>query len=348
LAYWQATFSYHQIKTIYFGGGTPSLAPPRFFSRILDRVAGLFSLSQCLEVTVEVNPSSTTLRDLQNLRRDGVNRLSIGWQSGDDHTLLALGRSHSVNQGRDAVAKARAAGFDNISIDIIFGVPGQGLLALEQDLERIVSLAPKHISAYELTIHPDTPFGRAQQRGELHLPHEELATDMITVLAERLETAGFCRYEVSNFALPGFESRHNRAYWTGRRYLGIGPGAHSFNQTSGCDLTARQRGQRWEAIRSVARYMDRWRGKKPVAGESSVQWQEDLDAAVMRRERLMCGLRCAAGVRLNKIASGDEYIRLWAITAQANDRGWVTIDGNCVAPTRRGMLHADKLAELFF
>lgn len=206
------------VETIYFGGGTPSLCEPEWFGRFLALVGGTPR-----EVTVECNPDDLTADYLQRLRDQGVNRLSIGVQSFNDRDLRLMGRRHSAAAAKEAVHAAQKF-FNNISIDLIFGVPGMTLDDWRANLLQALDLGVQHISAYHLTLEPDTPFGRSMTPIDDALSEEQFA-----LLHDTLTAAGYEHYEVSNFALEGFRSRHNSAYWQGVPYLGLGPGAHSYN-----------------------------------------------------------------------------------------------------------------------
>ncbi len=221
-------FAGARVATVYFGGGTPSLLRPESVARLLDAVGRHFP-GQPREVTLEVNPSTLERERLPAFRARGVNRLSIGVQSFDDTTLRRLGRAHRRDACDATLRAARDAGFDNVSLDLIFGAPGQTLTSLECDLNRALAFAPEHISAYTLTIEGDTPFARAAPRGKLALPDEETGYAMLETVWETLERAGYRHYELSNFARPGFASLHNRRYWERRPVLALGVGASSFD-----------------------------------------------------------------------------------------------------------------------
>src|SRR3990170_5004580 len=213
--------------TVYFGGGTPSLISPAGISAILSAIAGKFRLTNP-EITIEANPGTVDLDKLRGYRNAGVNRISIGVQSFNDRLVLNLGRSHSSKEALNAFESARTAGFNNIGIDLIHSVGGESLQDWQDDLKEAVSLHPEHISAYNLTIEEGTPFHHSQEKGLLVLPAEEEQTDMLLTTVEILCTAGYEHYEVSNYALPGFRSRHNQIYWKGGDYVGFGVSAHSF------------------------------------------------------------------------------------------------------------------------
>lgn len=217
------------IRTIYFGGGTPSLLAPREIEQFVQQARSLFDCSQLEEVTIEVNPDDITSEYVAELRKTSVNRISIGVQSLDDEVLKFMGRRHSADQAVKAVHMLQEAGYDNISVDVIFGVESCGADALRNTLQGVLAMDVQHISAYHLTIEENTRFGRMLSRGELNEIAEERSEAEFLQVHNSFTHAGFEHYEVSNYALPNYRSRHNSSYWQGVEYLGIGPGAHSYN-----------------------------------------------------------------------------------------------------------------------
>lgn len=217
-----------KISTVYFGGGTPSLLDPSVFGGFIDHAARLFDCSGVGEITVELNPDDVTSEYVGRLCSTPVNRVSLGIQSFDDEELRFMGRRHSAEQAERAVKLLQDGGFDNISVDLIFGVDGFGDETLRRTLDRTISLGVQHVSAYHLTIEPDTRFGRMLAAGTLRQVAEERSEREFLAVHDALTAAGFEHYEVSNYALEGFRSRHNSSYWTGDEYLGIGAGAHSY------------------------------------------------------------------------------------------------------------------------
>lgn len=262
------------LKTMYFGGGTPTVCTPEEIGALLSAAARLFDCSEVTEVTVEANPDDLTEEYLRELRRVGVNRLSIGIQSLRDVDLEFMNRRHSSAQAVEAIRCARRAGFDNISIDLIYGLPTATLEEWREVVEGAAALGVDHISAYHLTIEERTPFGK---KGVCTTP-EELSDKEYEVLCEVLRKAGYEHYEISNFSLPGRRSQHNSAYWRGTSYLGLGPGAHSFDG---------RRTRSWN-IPSIKSYLE------GVAHES-----ETLSATERYEEVVMVSLRTAEGVDLS-------------------------------------------------
>ncbi|HWQ51222.1 MAG TPA: radical SAM family heme chaperone HemW [Terriglobales bacterium] len=215
-----------EADTVYFGGGTPSLLEKGQWKELLEALHKNFSVSETAEVTIEVNPASADYRLLKFLRKAGVNRLSVGVQSFNDTELAKLGRLHSASDARNTLKDAKKAGFGNLSVDLMYGLPGQTAADFARSLDEAVGQGIQHLSAYGLKIEPNTPFGRAEDA--LDLPDEEVWCEMYEKLVGTCEAAGLMQYEISNFARPGFESRHNLKYWTLAEYLGLGPAAHSY------------------------------------------------------------------------------------------------------------------------
>ncbi|MCI7474751.1 MAG: radical SAM family heme chaperone HemW [Clostridiales bacterium] len=215
-----------QVDTVYFGGGTPSFYGEKRLRELLRLIAKRFDLAKDAEITVECNPDSVDLKMLQALRRAGVNRLSLGVQSACDQALQSLHRPHTFEQAVQAVTLARQAKFQNLSLDLIYGLPGQELTAWQDTVEQVLSLKPEHLSCYGLKVESGTPLDYRVSRGE-KLPDDDAQADMYLWTVERLEQEGYRQYEISNFARSGYQSRHNLKYWMGRPYIGFGPGAHS-------------------------------------------------------------------------------------------------------------------------
>jgi len=217
-----------EIATVYFGGGTPSLAPPSFIATILQTLNSRLQTPDC-EITLEANPETRDAGAFAAFRKAGVNRLSMGAQSFDPDELKLLERAHSVGGVRDAVRIAREAGFDNLSLDLIYGLPGQTIDSFRRSVGECLDLGVDHLSAYTLSIEEGTPFARSVREKRLPTPDPDLMADQYAVLIEAARLARFEHYELTNYCRPGFQSRHNSAYWDRTPYLGIGSGAHSFD-----------------------------------------------------------------------------------------------------------------------
>ncbi|MGI5936483.1 MAG: radical SAM family heme chaperone HemW [Oscillospiraceae bacterium] len=222
----EPSFAPYYLDSIYFGGGTPSYYGARRICEIFNTLKRIGKVLKSAEVTVEVNPDSVSLHDLKLLRKEGVNRLSIGVQSANDDILKLIGRRHNFKQAEKAVSNARKAGFDNISIDLIYGLPSQTKSDWADTLSKALALKPEHISCYGLKLEDGAPM-KERYEGSPFLPSDDEQADMYLYTVETLERYGYAQYEISNFCLPGYESRHNLKYWNLEDYMGFGPGAHS-------------------------------------------------------------------------------------------------------------------------
>jgi oxygen-independent coproporphyrinogen-3 oxidase len=289
----RADFAGRTLESVYFGGGTPSLLSPGSVATLVEGVRETFApaaaIAPAVEVTLEVNPSTVERERLTAFRASGVTRLSIGIQSFDDTVLRRLGRAHRAEEGRRTIRAARAAGFDNVSLDLIFAAPGEDDATLLRDLGEVVAFAPEHVSPYGLTIESGTPFARAAARGQLALPDEDRAARMMELVEARLEAAGLARYEISSFARPGFASRHNRRYWERRAVLGVGVGAWSC-EPAGPDAPHGAR-------RANLRTLDAWLARIEAGLPGDAGPREVLDVATARGEAMFLALRTAAGLR---------------------------------------------------
>ena len=234
------------FDTVYFGGGTPSLLAPDAIAKILNSANRKFGLADHAEITLEANPGTVTQQSLAGFRSAGINRLSFGLQSCNDKQLINLGRLHNRQEGIDAVRWARKAGFDNLSLDLMFALPRQTTSELGADLRSYLELAPEHLSCYGLTPEPQTPLQNSIARGELSLPDEEFYADAFMRIHERLAAAGYEHYEIANYAREGYASRHNQGYWQRSSCLGLGAGAHSFQEL--------RWGSRWQVPADLAAY----------------------------------------------------------------------------------------------
>jgi len=330
------------LASLYFGGGTPSLLTPASVARLVAAVRAAFPAAGDVETTLEVNPSTVERARLPGFRDAGVNRLSIGVQSFDDDTLKRLGRAHRADEARATLAAARAAGFDDVSLDLIVAAPGQRLAALERDLDEALAFAPEHVSAYQLTIEPGTPFERAAARGQLALADEEEAVAMLERLVERLAAAGLERYEISSFARPGRTSRHNRRYWERRPVLGLGVGAWSSDPPS----PEAPHGARRANPRSLAAYLER-----VAAGVPPTEVHERLDPATARGEAAFLALRTMRGLDAAAFAAefGAAPRAFWPDAIdEAVAAGWL-VESPCgdLRLSAAGVLLSDSLFERF-
>lgn len=319
-----------RLTSIYFGGGTPSLLPTEQIEGLIAHARQLFDCSAVEEITLEANPDDLTEEYINQLRATSINRISLGIQSFDDRVLQFMNRRHSAEEAVECVARLRSAGYDNISIDIIFGVAGFGDGWLEETLKRAISLGVEHISAYHLTVEENTRLGLLTRRGE-YTPVDEERSEMEYLMVERmLAEAGYEHYEVSNYALEGRRARHNSAYWQGVEYLGIGPGAHSFSgdNRTWCVSTAKEYGD----------------GNVRLEGETLT----DVDHL---NEYVMTSLRRAEGIDLGFVAEhygADEVERIVASAKGWVEAGVVQHRGNqLLIPTTKFMM-SDAVIESIF
>lgn len=281
-------FEGRRLASLYLGGGTPSLLRPESLLRLVEAVHAAFPARGPVETTLELNPSTLERERLPGFREAGINRLSVGVQSFDDTTLKRLGRAHRADEVHLTLAAARSAGFEVLSLDLIFAAPGQDLERCERDLEQTIAFGPEHVSAYELTLEPGTPFAAAAARGRLALPDEDAALAMLDRAEQRLRDAGYERYEISSYARPGFAAVHNRRYWERRPVLGLGMGAFSTDPAS----AAAPYGTRRANTRDLRSYLERvGAGASPEA-----QPPERLDVATARGEAAFLALREARGL----------------------------------------------------
>jgi len=323
------------FDTVYIGGGTPSVLTPADLERLIGDILTAFTIAPDAEITVEANPGDMTARRLAALRRAGVNRLNIGCQSFDDDALAFLGRRHHARQAVETIRMTRDSGFNNLGIDLIYGLPGPpgGAFAIWlATLRTALSFHPEHLSCYQLTVETNTPLADICRKSDIALPDRDIQARYFSRTAEILEEAGYLHYEVSNFALGNrFRSRHNSKYWNHTPYLGLGPAAHSFD--------GRQR--RWNH-RSVATYLkDLATGKPPVADS------ELLSDEQMRLEALFLGLRTRRGIHLGdfKRRYGQDLLaEKGDILRKLMEDALVEVRNGFLMPTRAGMAVADSLA----
>jgi putative oxygen-independent coproporphyrinogen III oxidase len=331
-----------RAESIYFGGGTPSLWAPAFVERVLEGIRGRLNLAAGAEVTLEANPGASDASRFAGYRAAGVNRLSVGVQSFQAPTLAFLGRAHDGAAAEEAFRAARAAGFDNVSLDFIYGVPGQSVSMVESDARRAAALEPDHLSAYALTLEAEAlaeevPLARQLARGEVALPPEDAVIDMQRAVQQAYAEVGLERYEISNYARPGRHSRHNTLYWTGGEYLALGTGATGF-------IRAAEGGARYTNHRSAERYLEAVeRGAAPEAS------REPLGPVALFEERVAMGLRLSRGVDIKAVcgAFGQSLPPREREIERLVKRGLATWNGSWLALTPAGAdLHSAISATL--
>ncbi len=328
------------VDTIYFGGGTPSLLAPAQVGRILAAVRNRFEVRDGAEVTIELNPgdggtSAASKRDtIREFRGLGINRASFGAQTFDDWELKQLGRTHSSADIPSTFQGLRDAGFTNINFDLIAGLPGQTLAGWKRNLDRALKLRPEHLSLYLLDVHEGTPLADQIRSGMRPKPDDDLAAEMYRVMIDQVTAAGYQHYEISNFCLPGFDSRHNTKYWAGAPYYGFGCSAHSHDGAR----------RRWANERDVAKYVDMIESER-----SPIIERTDLDEEGARSESIFLGLRLMRGLDLDEYRSRfgsdlrDEYE---AELARLREAGLIEIDQELLKLTSRGALLSNEVFTL--
>lgn len=322
------------VNTIYFGGGTPSLLANESLSRIFNKVNSLFKIAPLAEITLEANPDDLTIDKLLFIKSIGINRLSIGIQTFDDALLHYLNRAHNHTQAIDCIGLARDAGFGNISIDLIYAIPGQHANLWKKDIQHALQLNPEHVSGYCLTIEEKTAFGKWLKDNKLEQVSDELAAEYFHTLMDTLAQHGYEQYEISNFAKRGFHSKHNSSYWKQENYLGVGPGAHSYNGTS-----------RQANISNNHLYV-----KAIQTGQVPAQ-VERLTREERVNEYILTTLRTAWGtdtLKLKEELGYDILNRNEALLNKLIANDFVTLADGIIFLTSSGKLVADKIAADLF
>lgn len=324
-----------EVTTIYFGGGTPSLLTEKELKGIMDTIKKNFEVFQNAEVSLEANPEDLDSEKLASIKRSGINRLSIGVQTFSESHLKWMNRAHSSMQAIEAYENARQTGFDNISLDLIYAIPEGDDEPWESDLRKLTDLQPEHISLYGLTIEDRTVFGKKKEKGELvEVPEDEAANQYLNSI-EMLTQNGYEQYEVSNFCKSGFESKHNSSYWSGKPYLGIGPGAHSFNGES-----------RQFNIRNNPKYIKLLETGQPYFERERLSLAQRMNETIMTRFRTIKGLDVQSfnsTFSLDLISLKNREIALLRRQHLLRD------DDLFLSLTSHGILVADEVAlQLFF
>lgn len=320
--------------TIFFGGGTPSLLEPEEVGRIVDACRRGFRVADDAEVTLETNPETVTFDRMRGFATAGVSRVSLGVQSLHDSELARLGRQHTADRVRAAVADVRAAGFDNLSLDLMLWLPQQTPADWHSTIEGLIRLDPDHASLYILELYPNAPLREEMARSQWSLAPDDDAADMYLWGLERLESAGYRQYEISNVARPGRESRHNLKYWQDGAWLGFGCGAHS---TRGA--------WRWKNVSGTAEYVARVADGADVRAECRERTTEEQIG-----DALFTGLRLTGGVNLDRVGAAygvDLWPRYETALRPMAQAGRLTIDGHAIRLTRDGMLVANEIMQVF-
>jgi oxygen-independent coproporphyrinogen-3 oxidase len=322
------------VDTVYFGGGTPSLLTPEQVERILETVHSQFDVQTDTEITTEMNPATVTPETLKGYKSLGINRASFGVQTFNDRALKLLARGHDANDARRTFLMLRDAGFDNVSFDLIAGLPNQTLNDWEKNLEEAAKLSPEHLSLYLLEIHEGTPLAEQVRSGRQPTPDEDLAAQMYEMMLDKLAAVGYEQYEISNFSRPGYESRHNSKYWRLEPVYGFGVSAHSFDGRS-----------RWSNVRDTAEYVARIeRGETPIF-EADAMTEKQLSG-----EYVFLNLRLTRGFRLDDVLAKfgvdlrEEYsddLREFELA------GLIRFDGDIMRLTRKGLLFSNEVFAVF-
>ncbi len=316
------------VDTVYFGGGTPSYYGAARLIELWDELKGSGSVLKDCEVTLEANPDSCVFKDLAKLRREGFNRISLGVQSANNDLLKLIGRRHNWKQVELAVTAAREAGFDNLSCDLIYGLPSQTKGDWADTLMRLIELRPEHISCYGLTLEPGTPM-HEKYRGSQILPTDDEQADMYLYAADTLEHYGYKQYEVSNFAVPGYESRHNMRYWRLGEYLGFGAGAHSCMD-----------GARFSYVKDADQYI-----VGVLRGQDIVDEYSPVTDVERGSEYIMLGMRTTLGIEAGEYASvyRSDFSALERVLRLFEEKGWARCDEGRWHFTARGFLLSNLL-----
>jgi oxygen-independent coproporphyrinogen-3 oxidase len=323
-----------KIDTIYFGGGTPSLLSADEIARIIDRLQQFHDLSGVKEVTLEANPDDLTGTYLRKLRHTTVNRLSIGIQSFRDVDLKLMNRAHDSKQAQRCVPEAANIGFENITIDLIYGIPGLSQSDWQRNLETALQLPINHLSSYCLTVEPKTALTFQVNKGKVPAVNDDEAADQFDYLISFTEAAGMPWYEVSNFAKHGFESKHNSSYWTGARYLGLGPAAHSFNGKN----------RSWN-VKSNAGYIQQINENILPSEEETLTAEERFNEVVLTSLRTRKGLTLSD---IRKYGNENTLKSILEIARKKSDRELLELGDENIVLTRKGLLFADAIASEFF
>lgn len=345
---WGKRLDRPNVSTVFFGGGTPSYLPVESIFLLSERLREATNIAPGAEMTLEANPDDVDAEKAEAWLEAGFNRISIGVQSFDDQILHALSRRHDAGQATSAVETARSAGLENISIDLMFGLPNQSLAAWKRSLKRAIELETDHLSLYGLQIELGTPLQRDVLRGIVPTPDDDLAADMYEMAMDELRQAGYGHYEISNWAKPGFRSRHNLAYWLNQPYLGVGPGAHS--SMMGRRFSNMKSPRRYISAVGSAEYLDETDSMPIEEGVIAVDFVEVTSFEMAMSETMMLGMRLSDGMtksgfeRRFGISMDDVYGREISTLVST---GLIEDDGDRIVLTRQGKLLGNNVFESF-
>ena len=324
-----------EVDTVYFGGGTPSLFSSAQIGRLLEGVCERFEVTADAEVTIEINPGTVTKEKLREYRSLGINRASFGVQTFNDRHLKLLARGHDSNDAIKTLELLRDAGFENISFDLIAGLPGQTIEDWTRNLDKALELSPEHLSLYILEIHKDTPLAKQLKSERRTLPEEEVTAEMYQLILDKIEDAGLTQYEISNFAKPGFESRHNSKYWKMEPVYGFGVSAHSFDGIN----------RRWSITRDLDQFM-------AVAddGFGDLETEEILTSEQLLSEFAFLSMRMNEGLDLTKakeLFGVDVYEKYQEDLDRLAELRLIDVDDSRIVLTERGLLYSNEVFEIF-
>lgn len=345
------------VETLFFGGGTPSLMPTSFFSEVIAGIDQQVGLTANAEITIEANPATVSGTWFHEVRTLGVNRISLGVQTFHPELLTLLGRRHTADEAMEAIALAQDASFPSLSVDLMFGIPGETTAMLEDDVRTVMTFQPNHISAYALTLEDGTPLTLASQQGTLEPLDDDQALEQFRIVARMLDRGKRPRYEISNFASPGAECRHNLNYWRYGNYLGLGSGATSFLHAQDKSATSNPQGdlfaqtsaksadqtfaRRWTQTRDVKAYL---------AGSNALESSEEIDLLTAMAEFCFLGLRTTEGItrtdfqHVFEIPLDDLYAETIEDLVREN---LITDQGNRIALTQQGIEISNRVFERF-
>jgi oxygen-independent coproporphyrinogen III oxidase len=322
------------IETIYFGGGTPSLLNDFEFEMIFKVIHQNFIVDPNAEITIEANPEDLTIDKVNSLKKMGANRLSIGIQSFDDRILKFLNRSHNSVQALKSMDLARSVGFQNISVDLIYAIPGRDSNSLRKEIVQLINLHPDHISAYSLTIEEKTVFGKWLGQNKFLATHEDVNAEQFEIIMDSLVDAGYMQYEISNYATPGYISKHNSNYWKQKKYLGVGPGAHSYSSKS-----------RQANVSNNHAYLKSL-GQQLIPAQKEILTREN-----QINEYLMTSVRTSWGCDLNYLLTNHRYDLASLQKDYINncfESGLMVLNDQTITLTRKGKMLADKISSDLF
>jgi len=321
-----------EFSTIFFGGGTPSLLPPKYLERILQKLHDTFDTSKVKEISLEANPGEAPYEHLKDIKSLGINRISMGFQSFDDKILKLLGRLHKSKDCFNTFKNVRKAGFDNINTDMIFNIPGLSINNWKKDLNKLLELNPEHISAYSLTVEPSTKLFNLVKNKELLMPLEKTDIEQFLITEDILSKNGYNHYEISNYAKEHKECKHNLHYWNLSPYLSFGPSAHSY------DLK-----KRWWNVRSLEKYINYLRKDKlPLEGNEILSRKDSYNEIILN------GLRLSKGIKTSNLNKYSDLIDTEKFNEAKNKWDCLSITNNNIKLNKKGFLFVDEISADMF